>query len=181
LHAADRRAAGVSIEAVRSALSSTRSAELVQACLEHHLTEGSLTASGPLVSFPGAGATLTPAEQAHFEALVNALAAGGLQPPTVNDLTGSLRVSRDVLDDLLRLLVGNGDACAVTPEIYVNAAAMEALGERVREMLSGGKIGTPKAFKDEFSLSRKYLIPLLEYLDRTGVTRRVSEGRILVG
>ena len=38
-----------------------------------------------------------------------------------------------------------------------------------------------KLFKETFGLSRKYLIPLLEYMDRTGVTRRTEEGRTLTG
>ncbi|MFV1986062.1 MAG: SelB C-terminal domain-containing protein [Gemmatimonadota bacterium] len=179
LHSADRRSAGVSLESVRSALSDDRSPELVRACLERHLEAGTLQASGPRVSVPGSGATLTDTERDQLEQLRATLGEGGLQPPTVNDLGSSLRIERAVLDDLLRLLVEEGDARAVTPEIYMDGAAVDGAIVRVRAILANSAPASPRVFKTEFGLSRKYLIPLLEYLDRSGVTRRVAEGRVL--
>jgi selenocysteine-specific elongation factor len=180
LHAVDRRSVGVSLESVRSVLADERSAELVQACLERHLSQGTLEASGPRVRIPGAQATLTEAETAQLEQLRAVLGRAGLQPPTVNDLCSSLRIARDVLDDLLRLSVEAGDARSITPEIYMDDTAIAGAIRRVREMLAGAGPASPTVFKEEFGLSRKYLIPLLEYLDRSGVTRRVAEGRVLV-
>ena len=179
LHTTDRRAAGVSLESVRSALLDGRAPELIEACLEDHLAAGSLVAAGPLVSLPGTGATLTDEEARQLESLRAALREGGLQPATVNDLGHRLRIPRDVLDDLLRLLVTGDQARAVTPEIYVEASALNAMTARVEELLKEGEPAAPVVFKEEFGLSRKYLIPLLEFLDRAGVTRRVAEGRVL--
>jgi selenocysteine-specific elongation factor len=51
---------------------------------------------------------------------------------------------------------------------------------QVRDLLADGAPAPPARFKETFGLSRKYLIPLLEYLDREGVTRRTTEGRVLV-
>ncbi|MDX1392991.1 MAG: selenocysteine-specific translation elongation factor [Gemmatimonadota bacterium] len=181
LHEADRRAPGVSLEAVRSALARGRAPELVKACLDRHLEEGTLVATGPLVSLPGSGVVLTPEEQEQLNRLESVLVSGGLQPPTVNDLGAALRVQRDVLADLLRLLVDRGAAVAVTPEIYVDTAALDEMAGGVRELLADGQPRPPTAFKERFGLSRKYLIPLLEHLDRASVTRRVAEGRILGG
>ncbi|MDX1390126.1 MAG: SelB C-terminal domain-containing protein, partial [Acidobacteriota bacterium] len=81
----------------------------------------------------------------------------------------------------LRLLVARGAAVAVTPEIYVDTAALNEMAGSVRELLADGRPQPPTAFKERFGLSRKYLIPLLEHLDRAAVTRRVAEGRVLGG
>ena len=181
LHAADRRSPGVSLESVRSALSDRVAAGLVEACLTHHLDQGTLVAAGPLVAVPGSGASLTQAEEAQKDALLGALVEGGLQPPTVTELGSSLGIARDVFDDLIRLLVAKGEALAITTEIYMTVAAVnEAIGA-VRELLADGQLASPAVFKERFGLSRKYLIPLLEYLDRSGVTRRGAEGRVLAG
>lgn len=180
LHASDRRSPGVSLESVRSAMSGEAAPELVEMCLTRHLDAGTLQATGPRVALPGAGAVLTDAEEAHLKMLGEALVTGGLQPPTVNDLATSLRIQRDVLDDLLRLLVETGAARSITPEIYVDTDALEAATDRVRVLLADGEPAQPSVFKESFSLSRKYLIPLLEYLDRSGVTRRQADGRVLV-
>jgi len=181
LHAADRRAPGVSLEAVRSAMSRSASGDLVEACLRRHLEQGSLESVGPRVRLPGEGPRLSEAEEAQLDRLEAALREGGLQPPTVGELESSLRIPRDVLDDLLRLLSDGGRTRTVTPEIHVDAGALDAMIERVREIMVPGRPAAPTLFKDEFGLSRKYLIPLLETLDREGVTRRTPEGRVLAG
>ena len=59
----------------------------------------------------------------------------------------------------------------------------DALGE-LRRQLIANKAKTPKLsvpqFKDLFSITRKYAIPLLEYLDRERVTRRVGDERVIL-
>lgn len=179
LHATHRRSASVSLQSVRSSLASAASTDLIEAALRDHIDHGRLTAAGPRVSLPGAGATLTAAEEVQLSALRGALREGGLQPPTVNDLQKALRIPRDVLDDLLRLLADAGDTRSITPEIHIDAGALAEMTDRVRRLMVDGEPAGPAVFKEEFGLSRKYLIPLLEHLDSAGVTRRTSEGRVL--
>jgi len=181
LHATHRRSSAVSLESVRSSLANHFASDLIEACLREHIDTGRVTVTGPRVSLPGAGATLTASEEAHLTALGTALRGGGLQPPTVNDLEKALHIPRDLLDDLLRLLSDAGTTRAITPEIYVDSHALDGMTERVREIMAGGRIAEPTLFKQEFGLSRKYLIPLLEHLDSAGVTRRTPEGRVLAG
>ena len=57
----------------------------------------------------------------------------------------------------------------------------EALIRRVHGLLADGEVAPPTRFKEALGLSRKYLIPILEYLDREGVTRRTGDGRVLAG
>jgi selenocysteine-specific elongation factor len=56
---------------------------------------------------------------------------------------------------------------------------LEDLASRAREVVLRHGVAPPTAFKESFGVTRRYLIPLLEYLDRTGVTRRTGEGREL--
>ncbi|NIR36764.1 MAG: hypothetical protein GWN07_12445, partial [Actinobacteria bacterium] len=48
-----------------------------------------------------------------------------------------------------------------------------------REALKGGRAGRPSELREALGVSRKYLIPLLEYLDASGFTRRTPAGRVL--
>ena len=179
LHAADRRAAGVSKEAVRSALAGACDSHLAETAVRDLLAEGRLVENGPWLSLPGHRPQLTEREEAARDRLADMIAEAGLQPPSVTELGNALRLERRVLDDLLRLLRDGGTTRAVTPELHVSVAALDALEARARKLLRDGAPAPPARFKEAFGLSRKYLIPLLEYLDREGVTRRTPEGRVL--
>lgn len=179
LHAADRRAAGVSKEALRSALADVCDGALVEAALRRLLEEERLVENGPRLALPDHRPQLTEEEEIARNRLGALIAEGGLQPPLVSDLGRTLKLSRPLLDDLLRLLQEAGATRAVTPELHVSSGALDTLETRVRELLADGVPAPPTRFKDAFGLSRKYLIPLLEYLDREGVTRRGVEGRVL--
>ena len=179
LHAADRRAPGVSKEAVRSAMAPHCDLELAETAVRQLLADRRLLESGPRLALPDHAPRLTPQEEEGRAQLAGTIEAAGLQPPLVTELGRTLRLDRAVLDDLLRLLQDSGTTKAVTPELHVAAAALETMEARVRELLADGAPAPPARFKETFGLSRKYLIPLLEYLDREGVTRRTTEGRVL--
>ena len=179
LHAADRRAPGVSKEAVRSAMAPHCDLELAETAVRQLLADRRLLESGPRLALPDHAPRLTPPEEEGRARLAGTIEAAGLQPPLVTELGRTLRLDRAVLDDLLRLLQDSGMTKAVTPELHVAAAALETMEARVRELLADGAPAPPARFKETFELSRKYLIPLLEYLDREGVTRRTTEGRVL--
>ncbi len=181
LHLADRRAAAISKEAVRSALDGVCALELVELAIESLLARGVLVEDGPRLARADHAPELTKGELEAQSRLEAAIVDGGLQPPTVGDLAKTLGLARPVLDDLLRLLQEGGVTRAVTPEIHVSARALDDMTEQVRELLADQSAAPPTVFKTAFRLSRKYLIPLLEYLDREGVTRRTAEGRVLVG
>lgn len=178
-HELHRRAASVSREAVRSTLLERCHPALADDALQRLVDDGALISAGPALALPGHEPSLTPEERRALDALREAIRDGGLQPPTVDDLATGLALPRDLLDDLLRLLADEGEVRAITPEIHVRAAALDDMAGRVRTLLASGDPHPPTTFKEAFGLTRKYLIPLLEHLDRTGVTRRTGEGRVL--
>ncbi len=179
LHATHRRAATVSREAARSRLLARCEPALADEALVGLVADGSLRAAGPTLALPDHEPALSPDERAALEALREAIRQGGLQPPTVDELSRSLRLDRDLLDDLLRLLAQSGEVQAITPEIHMWVPAIDDMVGRVRTLFAGDAPQPPTTFKEAFGLTRKYLIPLLEYLDRVGVTRRTGEGRVL--
>jgi selenocysteine-specific elongation factor len=82
---------------------------------------------------------------------------------------------------LLRLLEREGSAVAVEPERYFARTALGALTDRLRLGTERGREYSPAELRDLLGISRKFLIPFLEYCDRTGVTTRRSAGRLVNG
>lgn len=179
LHREDRRSPGVSLEALRSAaVERGWAGALVERILDSMVADGELEVEGPRIRLPGHRPRLTREEEALQEELRAEIAAGGLEPETVQHLKRTLGVEDEVLHDLLDLLVRDGEVVRVTPEIHLSPGAEARLRSGARSVLERGTPAGVSAFKDEFDVSRKYLIPYLEYLDGLGITRRTGDGRV---
>jgi selenocysteine-specific elongation factor len=129
-----------------------------------------------MVSLPGFRplSTGTPAEVA---ALVTQIEAAGLTAPTVGELereTGR----RDLLA-LVRRAAGEGRLEAVSSDWFLSRAALDGFVAELRTLGGKGEI-TPAALRERLGLTRKYLIPLLEWADAKGHTRREGDHRVLV-
>ena len=69
----------------------------------------------------------------------------------------------------------------VEPSRYFAASQLQALVNRLRSSMANGIERTPGELREALGLSRKFLIPFLEYSDRVGYTRRGSNGRVWQG
>jgi selenocysteine-specific elongation factor len=104
----------------------------------------------------------------------------GLAPPTIKEAMSHFnKYPQHLLKEVLAILVRDDVLCKVTEDLYFYKPAMEKIKERlVAVLVKEGEIDTP-AFKELSGLSRKFSIPLLEYFDKTKVTMRVGDKRIL--
>lgn len=180
IHRENRRERGASLEALRRSVEGYAE-PLLERTLAALEERGEVVVKGPRVRLPGHAPRLTPEEEALQARLLEAVADGGLEPPTVGELGERLGADDQLLHQLLDLLEADARLVAVSPEIYLSA-------ERARELRrEGGEVARRHApagvsqFKDVFDVSRKYLIPFLEYLDAEGVTRRTGDGRVPAG
>jgi selenocysteine-specific elongation factor len=119
---------------------------------------------------------LSAEQQAALTDLVTTFASAGLAPPAISELPAALGRRPD-LPDLLRMLEADGRIIALRPELFVDGDSLAAAVNRLRERLGGRDSLTPADFRDLFGLTRKHLIPLLEHLDRAGVTTRHGDAR----
>ncbi len=181
VHAVRRRSPGGSLESLRAAVGGHYHPALVQRALADLASEGAVVVEGPQARLPGHEPDLTPEERRRMSDVLSMIEAGGIEPPAVADIRSRLDLERDLLHDVLRLLTARGVVVPITADLYLSTASERSLRMRARELLEREGIAGPAAFKGEFRVSRKYLIPLLEHLDRTGLTRRVEDGRQLVG
>ena len=103
---------------------------------------------------------------------------GGLAVPSLKEVLAKSGVEEARARTLLQILLRKGRLVRISPELVYHPSALA----RLREFMTsrkGQRFGVPE-FKEWTGISRKYAIPLLEFLDRTRVTRRVDDQRIVL-
>ena len=119
------------------------------------------------------GFTAPRAAPSELERLLAEVQRDGLAPRKVSELPGDPATR----DRLLRALVSGRQIVALERDRFVGTEALEGF-RQVLERLGDLEI-TPAAIRDATGLSRKHLIPLLEWADRAGVTIRRGGSRVL--
>jgi selenocysteine-specific elongation factor len=106
------------------------------------------------------------------------LREGGIEPPTVREVMERFRCDEKIVRDNLALLVRNGEVARISSDLFYSAEALNGLRERlVTHLREKGEI-TPPEYRELTGLSRKFLIPLLEYFDSEKLTIRVGDKRV---
>ncbi len=101
----------------------------------------------------------------------------GLQPPYFQEIKD--KFPRNTGAEVLEVMVKEGDILKVKKDLYFHSKAIDGLkSELIAFLKNNGEITTPQ-FKKMTGASRKYTIPLIEYFDRTQVTVRVGDTRVL--
>jgi selenocysteine-specific elongation factor len=155
-------------------------AELFDGAVAALLREKKLEASGELLHLPGRGVVLRDEEAESKSQIEQAFAKAGLQVPALKEVLASLPVDKVRAQKIVTLLLRDRVLVKLSDDLVFHRDALEALRRRIVAQ----KAKTPKLnvgnFKDLFGVTRKYAIPLLEYLDRERVTRRVGDERIIL-
>jgi selenocysteine-specific elongation factor len=106
----------------------------------------------------------------------------GLRPPDAASIAAQTGVKPNVAERVTMLLVRQ-KVLVRLDDLVFHLSALERLKTDVRGLRETGQSATidVAAFKDRFGITRKFAIPLLEYLDRERITRRVGETRQIIG
>jgi selenocysteine-specific elongation factor len=102
------------------------------------------------------------------------------QPPEPGSFAGQAGGNAANLKDLFDVCVAEGYLIPIADDIYLHADVEAEMRRLVRERLAEGKGLTVAEIRDMLGTTRKYAVPLCEYLDRVGVTRREGDLRVLV-
>jgi selenocysteine-specific elongation factor len=111
--------------------------------------------------------------------LIAAYREARFQPPEPSSFAGAAGGNAANLSDLFDVCVAEGHLARVTDEIYLHADADAEMRRLVTERLQQGTGLTVAEIRDLLGTTRKYAVPLCEYLDRVGVTRREGDLRLL--
>jgi selenocysteine-specific elongation factor len=141
--------------------------------------EGLALSDRDIVRLPGRKAGVTQDQAGLQSELEEALKKGWSEPPTVKELCDQLRCSEKQFLDHVNMLVREGRAAKVKGDVFYAPGALAELREKLVAYLREKKEITPPEFRELTGLSRKFMIPLLEYFDQEKVTMRVGDKRVL--
>ncbi len=143
------------------------------------LEAGKLQSAGDLVHLPGRGVVMKNDEAESRKMIEHAFASAGLKVPALKQVLAGLKIDRARGQKIVTLLLREKILIKVSDDLVFHQAALAVL----RKDLAAYKLRSPKidvaGFKDLTGVSRKYAIPLLEYLDRERVTRREGDQRVI--
>ena len=166
--------AGASREEARSALGLP--AKRFNALVEHLVAQERLAERGSALALPSHRPQLSEDQERRWLSARTALAKEPLQPPSPSQLEAEHGLDRE----LVAALAERGDVVRIgTEAVFLPAAVTRFARVVVDELAASGTITVARA-RDLSGSSRKHVLPLLQFLDDRGLTRRHGDDRILV-
>ncbi len=180
-HDEQPKATGIATLALRDRVDRRLSPKLFDALLEVAVLRGGAVVDRGTVRHPSAAVAALADEEAAVAALGPLLASQGLAPGTVAELASAAGVADvGVARKALTRLTAEGSVVRLSPELHFDAQAIEGARVKLVNHLRAHPEGaTAAALRDVLGVSRKYAIPLLEYFDTQGISRREGDVRVL--
>jgi selenocysteine-specific elongation factor len=172
---------GIAREQLRAGVGRRVRPEVFRAALAELAAEKKLDLQGEMVKRAGTNITLQADEQEAKDKIEGAFRTAGLAVPSVKEVLSGLAVEARRAEKLLHILLREKNLMRVSPELIFHHAALAHLKQQLLtyKKSKGDRISVP-GFKDLTGITRKYAIPLLEYLDRERVTRRMGDERVIL-
>ena len=177
---------GLSKETLREKLFSRLPPEVFHKMLRELENTKEIVADKDIVRAASHSLDLSSPDEAVREKLLEIYQMAGLEVPPLDEslekAAGENSVSKDRARRILQLLLDSGDLIRVTPEMLFSRDKLAVLTEKIRSFAAGtpDRLIDIGIFKEMAGISRKYAIPLLEYLDREKITRRAGGKRLVL-
>jgi selenocysteine-specific elongation factor len=142
--------------------------------------QGELVVSGAGVRLPQFEARLSEKQDALLQRVERLLLDARLTVPTVGELDRIAGIPPQAVREILRLGRNVRRIVKVSDSLFYPATTIEEVKRMVREEIERSGSVTVASFRDLTGTSRKYTLPLLEYLDSVGFTQRSGDERTLV-
>ncbi|MFI4862195.1 MAG: selenocysteine-specific translation elongation factor [Phycisphaerales bacterium JB063] len=180
MHAQSPLAAAFPVDQLFARLEYLGSPALLSALLERMNKAGDVVGGERLVSHGERAPKLTQAQRRMKQQLVDAIDAGGLAPPTRKELAKAHATGEAAIKPILELAVLEGELLHLDQDMYMHHRHEPSLRERVSEIASLKTSGaTVSEVREALGVSRKYTMPILQYLDRIEFTRKQGDVRFL--
>jgi selenocysteine-specific elongation factor len=182
-HSTDKLSRGLPKELLRERVFKHAGAEVFRAVTAELERAGKIRVEQDVIKVASHEAKLSPDEKIVHDRLSTIYSAAGLEAPKLGDaLTQAIMgtsLDQRSARKVFQLFINSGEIVAVTNEYFFSATALRRLATMLADLArsSGDPTIDVAKFKEIAGVSRKYAIPLLEYFDRTHVTRRVGDKR----
>ncbi|HXJ14488.1 MAG TPA: selenocysteine-specific translation elongation factor [Candidatus Limnocylindrales bacterium] len=172
---------GITREELKASLGRRIRPETFAGALQLLLEQKKINQQGEFIKKTGSEITLSPEELRAQEQITQAFAKAGLAVPSVKEVLAQLRIETPRAEKLLQILLREKVLVRVSVDLIFHRDALIALTALLAhyKKSKGDRISVP-AFKELTGITRKYAIPLLEYLDRQRQTRRAGDERVIL-
>jgi len=178
LHDANPLKPGIEKEALRQRLDAGLGMDVFEALLRSAVSAGKLEVEAGKVRLAGRGRSLSAEESARKDELLQAIREGEFSPPLFKEMLERTGLDKNKLRDILGILLEEGEIEQINPDYFVSRGRIAEAEERIRSHLSSRDTLEVSDVRDMLGASRKYAIPLLEFMDRRRVTRRDGDHRV---
>jgi len=179
-HDKDPLAKGLSKEELRRRVFGKAHPAVFDTVIARLVSAEKVSETADLVALSAHRVQLSGPEGAARAAIEAAMSLAGLEGLALQNLHVQLRLDLKVCENAVRVLVQEKAAERLGAGLLVGRAALETFRSAARSRFKSGARLDVAEIKDLTGLSRKYVIPLLEWLDRERVTRRVGAERIVL-
>ena len=173
--------AGIGREELKTRLPARSDQRFFAPCLASLEKENRIIADRELVKLPGRETAAAEARGNVLPGIEKLLSDGGMEPPTLKEISDKLSLPEKQILEHLNLLIREGKAVKVKSDLFYAASAIGSIRETLVAFLAEKGEVTPTGFRELTGLSRKFMIPILEYFDAEKLTIRVGDKRILRG
>ena len=131
------------------------------------------------VALAGRGPQLSKRQRELAEEIVETYRKAAFQPPTVEAIKSATVRNQAAVGELIALAESQGRLIKISGEYYIHADTERRLRETISDQLADGEGLTVSQIREVLATTRRYAVPLCEYLDRIGFTRRKGDLRVL--
>ena len=146
--------------------------------IAHLAARGDLRASGTNVALAAFEVKLSDRQATLLARVAQELESAGVSVPNARAIAESLVVPVQAVEEIIRIGLEAGELVRVGDGLFYTKRQLEQVTQKVKEEFSDKKF-TASEFRAMLGTSRKYAIPLLEFLDARGVTTRFGDTRVV--
>lgn len=170
---------GLAKEELRSKKFENYPPKLFNGLLNHWREINELSISGSLVALADFHPTPNVQEKELLKKIEERYLANKFQPPVWSELVSALGIVQNQAEELLRFLVGQGRLVKVDEGLYFHREALEEAKVKISSHIKEKGSVQLAEVRDMLESSRKFVLPLLEYLDQIKFTKRIQDKRVL--
>ena len=179
-HAGHPLAIGLPREELKERFLSKATNSYFQFVLELLEGEKQINLESKSVALHGQKAALTGEQERLKKQLLELFGERVLRVPRLEELTQQLPYDPEQVRNVFYFLLDSGELVRVSKNIVLSPDQIQYLKSRLQQSFPSGQKFSVAQFKDLFQITRKYAIPLLEFLDRRRITQRIDDHRLVL-
>ncbi|NTW66237.1 MAG: selenocysteine-specific translation elongation factor, partial [Nitrospirae bacterium] len=180
-HKANSLKPGIDKEEVKGMLKVRLHPKALGMAIDGLIKKKQVETEGSKLKLPGFKPAVGKDQGLYKDKIVEAIKKGGSQPPVRDELPALFGITDKDAKDLLKLLADEGRVVRINDSLYLDKAVLESIKTDLVKFLQEKKEIVVAEFRDIAKTSRKFAVPILEYLDSQKLTQRVGDKRVLRG